>query len=193
MGNVVFDMSMSLDGYIQAAGATPEEPLGKGGERLHDWAMSPAPGEENLIPDAISQLGATICGRRTYDSSLPGWRADGPTGPARRPVVVVTHEAPEDPPEGGVYTFATGGIEDALRQAREIAGDKSISLMGGPNLGCQYLAPGLVDQVGVHLVPVLFGGGTRFFDEIGEEHIRLELVNSVATPNATHLLYNVVK
>jgi dihydrofolate reductase len=193
VGKVTFDMSMSLDGLVEATGSTPEEPLGKGGERLHDWAMGSDQTGGELVADAVSKAGAYISGRRTYDASLPWWGPDGPTGPARIPLFVVTHRAPDDVPEGSVYTFVTDGIESALRQAREIADGKDVWVMGGPDLGRQFITAGLVDHIGVHLVPVLFGGGKRMFDVVGEEHVQLEVVKVVDTPGATHLLYRIVK
>jgi dihydrofolate reductase len=193
MGKVIFDMSMSLDGFVRATGATPQEPLGKGGERLHEWAMGGDTAGGELLAAAVSEAGAYICGRRTYDDSVAYWGADGPTGSARVPLFVVTHRAPEDVPEGGVYTFVTDGIESALRQAREVAGGKHVYVMGGPDIGRQFIAAGLVDQIGVHLVPALFGGGLRLFDHIGDDHIQLEVASVVNTPLATHLLYRIVK
>lgn len=191
MGKVIFDVSMSLDGFVRATGNTPEEPLGKGGERLHEWAADPASRE--LLATAIAEGAAFIGGRRTYDDSLPWWGADGPTGSTRRPLFILTHQPPEDVPENGVYTFVTDGPESALRQAREVAGDKNIYVMGGWDVGRQFLGAGLLDQIGIHVVPVLFGGGLRLFDQIGEDHIQLEVVSVVDTPNATHLLYRIVK
>lgn len=134
-----------------------------------------------------------IAGRKTYDDSIPWWGANGPTGPTRRPLFVVTHSAPAESPEGGVYTFVTGGIESALAQARTVAGEMDISVMGGANIGQQYIAAGLVDEISIYLVPVPFGGGTRMFEHLGDAHIHRELVDTVATPVATHLRYSVVK
>lgn len=192
MSKVMFDMSMSLDGYVMATGSTPEEPLGKGGQRLHDWAMGDQADRDHLAA-LVEQLGATICGRRTYDTSLPGWGPDGPSGSARKPVIVVTHRAPEESPEGGVYTFATDGLESALEQARAAADGKTVVIMGGPDVGCQFIRAGLVDQISVHLAPVLFGGGTGMFDHLGDDHIKLEVDAVVDTPLATHVVYNIVK
>jgi dihydrofolate reductase len=128
-----------------------------------------------------------IAGRRTYDHSLPWWGANGPTQEARVPVFVVTHSAPDDAPEDGVYTFVTGGIEEALRRAREAAGDKYLTVMGGAEIGRQYLRAGLVDELSLHVVPVLFGSGTRLFEDTVSEHVDLELVDLVTTDAATHL------
>lgn len=190
MSNVIYDISMSLDGYVIAGGATAEEPLGQGGERLHEWAMGDDPAGRELLENAVAGAGAFICGRRTYDTSMPGWDADGPTGDARLPVFVVTHQAPADSPEDGVYTFVSGGIESALRQAKETAGAKNIALMGGPDLASQYVRAGLIDRIGIHLVPVLFGGGERLVDHLGE-HVQLEVESVLDTPTATHLLYRI--
>jgi dihydrofolate reductase len=191
MGKVVFDMSVSLDGFVRASGNTPDEPLGRGGERLHEWAMDPSGGE--LTTSVLAEAGAYICGRRTYDDSIRWWQADGPTGPLRLPIFVVTHRAPGDAPEDGVYTFVTDGIESALRQAQEVAAGKDVYVMGGPDTGCQFLRAGLVDHIGVHVVPVLFGGGQRLFDHIADAHVQLEVVSVADTPPATHLLYRVVR
>ena len=192
MSSVIYDISMSLDGFVKASGATAEEPLGKGGERLHEWAMGGDPAGRELLEAAVDAAGAFICGRRTYDTSMPGWDADGPTGDARVPVFVVTHQAPDDSPEGGVYTFVTDGLESAVRQARETAGDKNIALMGGPDVASQYVRAGLVDRIGIHLVPVLFGRGDRLVDHLGD-HVQLEVESVLDTPTATHLLYRIMR
>jgi dihydrofolate reductase len=92
MSKVAFDMSMSLDGFIEAANPTPDEPLGVGGERLHEWAFGEDERDRRVLAEGGDGLGAVIAGRRTYDASVASWGADGPTGPARLPVFVVTHE-----------------------------------------------------------------------------------------------------
>jgi len=98
MTTVIFDISMSLDGYITAAHQTAAEPMGEGGEMLHQWAFGDDPANRELLASTMAGLGAVIAGRRTYDHSLPWWGADGPTGLARLPVVVVTHQAPARAP-----------------------------------------------------------------------------------------------
>ena len=171
MGIVVLDISVSLDGSIRAADPTPDEPLGVGGDRLHAWMTA---GEESrqVLERGIAGLGATICGRRTYDDSIRWWGADGPSGPARRPLFVVTHEPPSDSPEGSVYTFVTGGIHAALEQAKAAAGDDVVAVMGGADLAQQYLEAGLIDELSLHVAPVIFSGGTRLFDrQIGRAHV----------------------
>jgi dihydrofolate reductase len=133
---VIFDISMSLDGYIRAANPRPDEPLGEGGEALHAWAMDDAEAAgRDLLDRSVAGTGAMICGRTTYDDSIRWWQADGPSGSARLPLYVVSHTAPSDAPEGGVYTFVTTGIEDALAQAREAANGKNVAIMGGPAVG----------------------------------------------------------
>lgn len=195
MTKVVFDISISLDGYITAAEQTPDEPLGKGGERLHQWAFDGISGEDErnreFFARAVSGLGATIAGRRTYDDSIRWWGADGPSGAARKPLVVVTHEAPAEVPADSVYTFVTDGIESALEQARAAAGDGDVVIMGGAEIGRQYLAARLLDEIQLHLVPVLFGGGTRLFERLSDAPLRLEPAEVVETPTATHLRYRV--
>lgn len=192
MSKVVFDISMSLDGFITAANQSQEEPLGEGGQQLHAWAMD----EEDesgrqILEEAIGDLGAVIAARETYDASIPWWGPDGPTGPARHPVFVVTHEAPSETPEGGVYTFVTDGIESALEQAKAAAGDKTVSVMGGASIGQQYIAAGLVDEIQIHLIPVLFGSGIRMFEHLGNEHIQLEIAEVIESGSAIHLRFRV--
>jgi dihydrofolate reductase len=192
VGSVIFDISMSLDGYVTAAGRTPEEPMGRGGLRLVDWAIGDDERGRKLLDDAVGQLGATIAGRTTYDTSLPWWGPDGPSGSARRPVFVVTHQAPDESPEGGVYEFVTDGIEAALARAQSVAGEAAVVVMGGADLGRQYIAAGLVDEIQIHLVPVLFGGGTRMFDDSLADHVDLEPVEVIETPVAIHQRFRVV-
>jgi dihydrofolate reductase len=110
MSRVIFDISMSLDGFMTAAKVRPEEPMGDSAQRLHEWAFVEDELNRKLLAEAVNSLGAVIAGRRTYDHSVRWWGADGPAGPARVPVFVVTHAEPEDTPEGGVYTFVIDGI-----------------------------------------------------------------------------------
>lgn len=193
MTRVIFDISMSLDGFVNAANVRPEEPLGDGGERLHEGAFG---GDEcnrrELLAEPTKSLGAVIAGRRAYDLSVPWWGADGPSGPARVPVFVVTHAEPEDTREGGVYTFVDG-IESALEEAKAVAGDKDVAVMGGAEIGQQYIKAGLIDEISIHLVPVLLGSGTRMFEHLGGEHIQLDTAGVIETPLATHLRFRIVK
>jgi dihydrofolate reductase len=115
--------------------------MGPGGERLHEWMGSEE--GQRLLGQTVGGLGAVIAGRRTYDDSVRWWGADGPSGPARRPVIVVTHEAPSEAPENGVYQFVTGGIADALDRARTAASGDIVCVMGGADVIRQYLNAGL--------------------------------------------------
>jgi dihydrofolate reductase len=156
------------------------------GQQLIAWASDTSYLERN-----IANLGAVITGRVTYDTSVPWWVPNGPSGAARRPVFVVTHEAPGQSPDGGVYVFVTDGIESALRQARAAAGNKMVTVMGGADLGRQYLAAGPVDEISVHLIPVLFGRGTPMFQPLDMGHVQLELVDATESPLALHLRYRI--
>ena len=189
MSSVSFDISMSLDGYIAAPNRRPEEPLGDNGERLHNWAFSGDAVGREVLTRGVESSGAVICGRRTYDDSIRFWGPDGPTGPARLPVFVVSHDAPADVPEGGVYHFVSGGIERALAEAKAKAGDRNVSVMGGADIGQQFIRIGLLDELSIHLVPVMFGGGTRMFENLGEQLRELEVIEVVPGSTATHLRY----
>jgi dihydrofolate reductase len=151
MSSVIFDISMSLDGFLKASNATPEQPLGNGGERLHEWAFGADDCDREVLAGGVEGSGAVMAGRRTYDHSVR-WGADSPRPPTQ--VFVVTHEAPDAVPEGGVYTFVTDGIESALNLTQETAGDKNVAVRGGPDIGRQFIEAGLVDKIGIHLTPV---------------------------------------
>ena len=189
MSIVVADISISLDGYIAAAGRTPDEPMGPGGEGLHEWMASED--GQRLLGQTVGGLGAVIAGRRTYDDSVRWWGADGPSGPARRPVIVVTHDAPSEAPENGVYQFVTGGIADALDRARAVASGDIVCVMGGADVIRQYFNAGLVDQLSLHVAPVLLGAGTRLFEGAPERQLPLERLGAVDTATALHVRYRV--
>lgn len=193
MSKVIFDISLSLDGFMTAANQRPDEPMGDGGLRLVEWAFADDERDRAVLTDGIAGIGAVIAGRRTYDTSVPWWGSDGPTGSARLPVFVVSHSVPDETPEGGVYTFVTGGIERALEEAKAAAGDKDVTVMGGAQTGRQFIAAGLVDELSLHLVPVLFGGGTRMFENLGDTHIALEPLATIQTPRATHLRLRIAR
>jgi dihydrofolate reductase len=193
MGKVIWDMSMSLDGFITASNRRPEEPMGDGGERLHEWFFAEDERDREILARAGESLGALIAGRRTCDDSVRFWGADGPTGAARFPLFVVTHEAPKESPEGGVYAFVTDGIEGALERAKAAAGGRDVAVMGGADVGRQLVRAGPVDEIGVHLVPVLFGSDLRMFGHLGDEHVELETVELIDTAAATHLRFRIVR
>ena len=192
MGKVIYDISMSLDGFITAANVRPEAGLGDDGERLHDWAFNSAdPRNRELLAKGAS-LGAIISGRHNYDLAVPYWQADGPTGDARVPTVVVSHTVPQDIPAGGVYRFADG-IEAALEEAQKAAGNQDVAIMGGGHIAAQFFKLGLVDEISIHLVPVLFGSGIRLFEHLGSEHVPLETLEVIETKEAIHLRFRVIK
>lgn len=191
MGKVIYDVSMSLDGFITAANVRPEAGLGDGGERLHEWAFNPGdPRSREIVEGAVS-TGATIVGRVTYDLSIRYWGADGPVGAARVPTVVVSHSVPQDIPEGSVYTFVDS-IEAAYETAQKLAGDKDVSFAGA-NIGQQFLKLGLIDELSLHVVPVVFGSGTPLFGDLDSKHVSLEPIEVIETKEVIHLRFRVVK
>ena len=182
MSTVVFDISLSLDGFITAAPQSAAQPLGPGGEQLHAWTV-----DREYLERAVADLGAVITGRTNYDHAIPFWGPDGPSGDARRPVFVLTHEPPDPAsvPEGGVYTFVTDGLESALEQARAASEGRTVTVMGGADVGR------LVSALPLHLAPLLFGSGTAMFAGLDLGHLELELLECVGTPETVHLRYRV--
>ena len=191
MGKVIFDVSMSLDGFITAANARPEAGLGDGGERLHDWGFYSADPRNREVMEWYATTGANIFGRTGYDHSILNWGADGPTGAARVPTVIVSHSVPQDIPQGGVYSFVDS-VDAALETAKKLAGDKDIYITGA-DVAQQCLKRGFIDEVSIHLVPVLFGSGTRLFEHLDSEHISLEIIEVIQTAEAIHMRFRVVK
>jgi dihydrofolate reductase len=197
MGNVIVDLSMSLDGYIAGPNDGPGNPLGDGGEALFEWmnVNREAYGTKDFInpPEASRKVvdewyegGAIISGRRTFDIA-DGWGGRHPMGV---PFFVLTHDAPDaDPGEG---TFVTDGIESALEQAQAVAGARSIGLSAA-DVAQQFLRAGLLDEVQVSVAPVVLGGGVRLFDELRTGPVRLEQIRAIESDGVTHLRYRVVK
>ena len=187
MGNVVIDMSMSLDGYIAAPNDTPEQGLGEDGMRLHNWAFDDPSVFDEVYGNLIEETGAVIMGRRSYDNSIEAWGGKGPLGEV--PCFVVTHRpvTGADP----LFTFVTDGIEAALTRAWETAGDKRIGLMGA-DIDQQFLAAGLVDEIRIHLVDVLLGGGRRLFDTL-PQRVELEQTGVGQAGGIAHIEYRVVR
>jgi dihydrofolate reductase len=187
---IVFEISMSLDGYATAAGVRAEEPMGDGGQQLHEWAFGADERGREVLAESARTVGATIAGRRTYDLSVPWWGPDGPGGAARTPTFIVSHGTPGHVPEQSVYTFVNSPIE-ALERAAATAGDKDVDVFSA-SIGQQLLRAGRIDQIHVHLVPVLFGAGTRLFDHLGGTHVQLEIIGVGQGSKATHLRYAVL-
>ena len=194
MGKVIFDISMSLDGFITGANPHPEAGwggLGKGGERLHDWGFNSTDPRNHEIMEWYATIGANIFGRTGYDHSVLNWGADGPTGPARLPTVIVSHSVPQTVPDGGVYTFVDS-IEAARESAKQFAGDKDIYITGA-DVARQFLQSGFIDEISIHLVPVVFGSGTRLFEGLTGEHISLEIIEVIQTAEAIHMRFRAIK
>ena len=194
MGNVIFDISMSLDGFITSANPRPEAGwggVGEGGERLHEWGCNSADPRDREIMERYTTMGVNIFGRTGYDHSILNWGADGPAGAARVPTVILSHSVPQDVPNGGVYTFVDS-VEAALETAKKLAGDKDVVMMGA-NVAKQFLQHGLIDEIFIHLVPVLFGSGTRLFEGLDSEHIPLEILEVIQTAEAIHMRFRVTK
>jgi dihydrofolate reductase len=188
MSKVVFDISVSLDGFITGPDQTADNPLGRGGEQLHEWAFNDERGKE-MLNAMLAETGAVITGRRTYDDSLRWWGADGPAGSARLPTIVLTHEPPASSPDGGVYTFVDG-TEAAVEQAKAAAGGKTVAIGGGAASARQFIGEGLVDEISLHVVPLLLGGGTRLFAEL-DQPLGLEQVAVDVMDQVTHVRYRV--
>ena len=191
MGKVFYEMSMSLDGFVTGANVRPEAPLGEGGEQLHDWGFNSADARNHELMTRAASLGAVIAGRTTYNHSIPYWEADGPTGAARVPTIIVSHNVPRDIPHGGVYTFVDSA-EAALTLAKKGSGEKDVLIHGG-NTAAQLITLGLVDEIFVHLVPVLFGSGTRLYEHLGGGPIQLETMEVIETKEAIHLRFRITK
>jgi len=193
MGNIVMNMSMSLDGFIAAKNDTPEQPLGEDGQRLHAWYFKANAAVYNQeIEEDLARVGAVIMGRRTYENALASWGGQGPLGSV--PCIVLAHAAHVPPKEaiGPVFTFVSDGIESALAKAKALAGDKDIHLMGA-NVQQQFLVAGLLDEIHVDVVPVLLCEGVRLFEHLGSQHISLEQMEVSAGDQVAHLSYRVVK
>jgi dihydrofolate reductase len=191
MALVVCDMSMSLDGYVTGPNDSRENPFGDGADSLHDWLWKdPTDDEKALMQEALDSCGAVVMGRTSFDKNEGdgGWGDGGPVGDT--PVFVVTHNAPtkEYPP---VYRFVTDGVRSAIEQAKEAAGDKHVGLHGATVMQ-QGLPLGLVDEIHVHVVPLLVGGGTRLFDTLPSA-VKLEQTRTITSPTATHLRFRVVR
>ncbi|WP_431435413.1 dihydrofolate reductase family protein [Actinophytocola sp.] len=192
MAQVMSAISMSLDGYVTGPNDSREHPLGEGGERLHRW-LDPrhhTPDDVAVLGEMVAGVGAIVMGRRSYDfcEGEGGWGEGGPAGDV--PCFVVTHRPPPAH-ASDVFTFVHDGVPAAIERAKAVAGEQVVGLHGATTVQ-QALAAGLVEEVQVHLVPVLLGSGVRLFDDIGGKAIELETLRVITTPHATHLRYRVV-
>lgn len=209
MAKLRLDISVSLDGYVAGPSPTEQDPLGVGGERLHEWALRLEAwrrphgldgGEVDestaVMEEALANVGATVMGRNMFggegswdEKPWDGWWGDEP--PFHKPVFVLTHH-PREPLtlSDTTFTFVTDGIGPALEAARRAAGNRDVYVGGGAQTINQYLAAGLVDELELHLVPVLLGGGSRLFEGVPPD-LKLQLVRVVEAPDVTHLKYTI--
>jgi dihydrofolate reductase len=206
-----FRISMSLDGFVAGPSQSPENPLGIGGTRLHEWVFplrvwrrmhGLEGGEVNessqFVEESLANIGASVMGRNMFGGHPGPWDPEKPWNgwwgvdpPFHHPVFVLTHY-PRPPLElegGTTFTFVTDGIETALEQARRAADGMDVSLEGGASAAQQYLVAGLVDEMEINLVPTLLGSGERLFNGVGDDLHGLELVRTVAAPKVTHLKF----
>jgi dihydrofolate reductase len=205
MGTVHASLGMSLDGFVAGPNAGPNNPLGDGGMRIHRWVydleawrerQSLQGGKTNadneVSRETYARTGAFVMGRRMFDEGEVGW-PDPP--PFRAPVFVLTNRAREPwVRQGGTtFTFVTDGVESALEQARAAAGEKDVLVSGGANTVRQFVEAGLLDELQIHLAPVLLGEGVRLFGGIDPQSVELEPTRVIDSPRVTHLRYRVVK
>ena len=211
MGKVTCQISISLDGFVAGPNQSLDNPIGEGGMRLHDWLFATSSwhrrqgegggedGADSEVADEVMQgVGAYIMGRKmfgggsgSWDQEWKGWWGDEP--PYRAPVFVLTHHPRQPLPMlgGTTFTFVTDGIKSALEQAQAAAGDQDVAIAGGASTIRQYLAAGSLDELYLHIVPVLLGAGERLLEDVGDPV--LEPVNVVASPAVTHIKYRIGK
>ena len=211
MAKLRFNISISLDGFVAGPNQSVDQPLGIGGERLHDWVVALAAwreqhgmegGEENentqVVEESLSNVGATIMGRNMFgghpgpwDQSDPwqGWWGDNP--PFHHPVFVITNYSrqPLKLAGGTTFYFVTDGIHKALERAFEAADGRDVALGGGAKVAQQYLKAGLVGEMELHIVPILLGSGERLFDGAGDDLHGLELVRTIASDSVVHVKF----
>ena len=209
MSKVRVHIAVSADGYVAGPNQSEENPLGEGGESLHDWAFALRAwrephgregGEVNassaVLEEAQANVGAEIMGRGKFgggpgpwDDAWQGWWGENP--PFHMPVFVLTHHEREPLTlSDTTFTFVTDGIESALEQARAAAAGKDVTIGGGASVVNQYLAAGVVDELELNIAPLLLGGGVRLFEGVGPD-VELEQVRAVDAPGVTHLRYRV--
>jgi dihydrofolate reductase len=211
MSKLRLNITMSIDGFVSGPEQSEDNPLGVGGEELHNWlteleAFQETHGGEGgkvnastpIAEGFFENVGAGVMGRNMFGGSGP-WGADpwrgfwGEDPPYHHPVFVLTHHArePLEMQGGTTFHFVTEGIESALEQAKEAAAGKDVSLAGGAGVVQQYLAAGLLDEMLISVVPILLGEGARLFDNLGDARPSLEQVQAVEAPGVTHIRYRV--
>jgi dihydrofolate reductase len=215
MTKITMEISMSLDGYVAGPNATLEQPLGEGGDQLHEWVFGLKSfrerhgmdgGEDSadsrLVADYVERIGAYVMGRRMFsggqgrwedDPNADGWWGDDP--PFHVPVFVLTHHPRETViKEGGTtFTFVTDGLGSAVAQARAAAGEKDVGIAGGANVVQQCLGAGLLDELVIHVSPVLLGSGVRLFDGQSDAVISLDQAQVIPSERVAHLIYEAAR
>jgi dihydrofolate reductase len=187
---VILEISMSLDGFVAGPNVAIDNPMGDGGERLHDWLFgAKTMADSAIITDMLDHLGAVIMGRRTFDLGEGPWGEDPPFP---MPCFVLTHRMQSPVVKKGTpITFADRGIEAALALAKQAAGDKNVLIMGGANVARQYIKARLLDEIHLHLAHQLLGGGDRLFEDAGS--LRLHKVKVAESTAVTHLKFRVIE
>jgi dihydrofolate reductase len=202
---------VSLDGFVAGPNQSNENPIGEGGLRLHEWVFPTDSWREQqglsvgihtadseVVDEVVQGVGAYVMGRKMFgggegpwDETWLGWWGENP--PYHAPVFVLTHHprTPLSMQGGTTFTFVTDGIESALEQARTAAGDKNVAIAGGASAVQQYLAAGMLDELYLHIVPIILGAGERLLEHVGDP--TLEPVKVVASPTVTHIKYRVVR
>jgi len=204
MGKVRTGHSTSLDGFIAGPNDGPDAPMGEGGERLLAWysagdteyrlpgtemVFKVSPQTAELLRETRTTTGALVTGRRTFDLT----NGRGGRHPLDVPVFVVSHTVPQEwVYEGSPFRFVTDDLDSALEQAKQVAGDKDVGVIGA-SLVQQCIRAGVPDEIHVDVVPVLLGGGVRLFYHLGTELIELESTRVIEGAGVTHLTFRVVK
>jgi len=212
MSRLRVSITMSLDGYVAGPDQSEENPLGSGGQDLHKWfyplkAFREMHGEEGgdvnassaVVEQRLANVGATIMGRNMFgpvrgpwgDESWRGWWGENP--PFHTPVFVLTHHprAPLQMQGGTTFHFVSDGIESALRQAKDAARGRDVSLGGGAATVNQYLAAGLVDEIDISIAPLILGAGERLFAGLDHRTLKLKQIRAVDAPGVAHIKYEV--
>ena len=211
MGKVACQISISLDGFVAGPNQSLENPIGEGGMRLHQWLFETASWREqhgqrggartvdsDVVDELVQDVGAYIMGRKMFgggagnwDPTWKGWWGDDP--PYHVPVYVLTHHTREPlPMQGGTtFTFVTSGIGSALEQARSAAGDRNIAIAGGAHTVQQFMAAGMLDELYLHIVPIVLQAGERLLENVGDP--TLQPVSVIAAPAVTHVKYRIVR
>ncbi len=202
MAKVVIDLSISLDGYIAGPGDSREFPLGgRGGEHIFDWyfedekpyentMFKPKGNNRKIVAEMYKKAGAMLTGRKTYEIAN-GWNGTHPVNGI--PIIILTHNPPKDVPKGkSTILFVTDGIISAVSKAKELAKERYVGI-GSASVAQQALRAGLVDEIYLHIAPILIGDGVKLFENIGDEAIQLRKMGSIDAEGMIHSRYEIIK